>query len=89
MKSPSQTQSSNTGIHPITLSNSILQSVISSDVESPVFPIAMMDTSPESEAVQRRKRVRSILDFAVELIDDGSDFDPIMKASTKRQRPLQ
>lgn len=88
MKSPSQTQNTN-NIHPITLSNSLLQS-LSSNAESPVLPRTMTNTSPESEALQRRLRLRMILESAISLLDfddfNTHDFSPTV--STTHQRPL-
>jgi hypothetical protein len=49
---------------------------LSSDMEFPVFPISMTNTSPESEAVQRQ-RLLLVLKAAIALIDaDSFDFDP-------------
>jgi hypothetical protein len=60
-----------------TLSNSILLRALSgSNVESPVSPITMTNTSPESEAVQRRRRLRVIVASAIAVLD-GHEFDPI------------
>jgi hypothetical protein len=88
MKSPSQTQSINTSTHPITLSNSFLQALPSSNVESLVFPTTMTNTTPpESEAVQQRIRLHMILDSAIAVIDD-EDLCPT-ESSTTHQCPLQ
>jgi hypothetical protein len=76
MKSSPQTQSTST--HPTNLTNSILQALSSSDEDedSPVIPtITLTNTSPESEALQKRRRLRRILDSAIALIDsDDVDF---------------
>jgi hypothetical protein len=88
MKASSQTQNTNT--HPINLTNSILQALSGSDEDededededSSVLPIIMPNTSPhQSEALQRRKRLRRILDSAIALIDED-DFDPIESSTT-------
>jgi hypothetical protein len=86
MKSSSQTQSTST--HPTNLTSSILQALsgIDEDENSPVLPIIMTNTSPESDALQQRRRLRRILDSAIALID-SDDFDPI-ESSTTPMQPL-
>jgi hypothetical protein len=78
MKSPSQSQNTNTtpNTTPTTLRNSLLQAWARNSEDFPVFPISMTNTSPESEAV-KRERLLMILDAAIALVDDNSfDFDP-------------
>jgi hypothetical protein len=75
MKSPSQTQ--RTSIHPTTLSSSVLQA-LASNAEAPVLPGTMTNTSSESEAVQKRRLLRMIVDSAIALLD-FEDFHPTAK----------
>jgi hypothetical protein len=76
MKTPSQTQSTTTS--PTFLANSILGTLSSSNGgnDSLVFPITMTNASSESEALQKRRKLRMILTSAIALLD-GDDFDPI------------
>jgi hypothetical protein len=88
MKSPSQTQ--NASIRPITLSNSMLQAALSRKALAPVLPTSTMattSTSPESEALQRRRSLLMIIDSAFAILE-GDAFKP-SRASTTHQRPLQ
>jgi hypothetical protein len=85
-KSPPETQSPSS--NPTTLTSSILQALSRSNVDSPVSPITMTNTtSPESDAVQKRKRLRMILTSAIALAD-SDDFDPT-ELSTTHQWLLQ
>jgi hypothetical protein len=84
MKSTSQSQRQSTIIPPLTL-NDIMQQALSSNAESPLLPITMTKTSPESNAAERRRRLRMILDFATDLIE-SEDFDAV-DSSTTHQWP--
>jgi hypothetical protein len=90
MKSPSQSQSPTTT--PTTLINSInLQALSNSDGgdDSPMLPINMTnDTSSESKAVQRRRRLRMILTSAIALLD-GDDFVPMESSTAMYQQQRQ
>jgi hypothetical protein len=67
------------------LSDSILLRALSdSSVESPVSPIAMTNTPPESETDQQRRRLLVIVTSAIAVIDGH----PI-ESNTTHQRPLQ
>jgi hypothetical protein len=76
MKSPSQTQS--TSIHPETLSNSSMLLALAGNADPPVLPGTMTNTSPESEAVRKRRTLRMIVDSAIALLD-FEDFHPTAK----------
>lgn len=88
MESTSQTQG--ISIQPITLSNSLRQTLLSNS-ESPVLPRMMTNTSSETDALQRRRRLRLILESAIAILDfdDFDDFNPTINASTTHQQPLQ
>jgi hypothetical protein len=93
MKSPSQTQSTSndTSIYPLTVSNSIREALSGNTLESPVFPpiTVMTETTPQSETVERRRRLRMILDSAIAIVDGGDDLDPMESSTTKQQQLLQ
>jgi hypothetical protein len=57
-----------------------------SNEESPALPITMTNISPESKAVQRRRDLLTILDFATELIE-SEDFDAIESFTTQQCPP--
>jgi hypothetical protein len=88
MKSPSQTQSDTTHPPAVSMLDSILHALSSSNAELPVLPITMTNTSPESEeAVQQRRRFRAmILASAIALINDD-DFGPIESSTTHQCLP--
>jgi hypothetical protein len=86
MKSSSPSQTESTDVPPTTLSDIMLQA-LSSDEESPVvLQIAMTNTSPESKAIQERRLLLTILDFATELLD-SDDFDAIESSTTHHWPP--
>jgi hypothetical protein len=94
MKPPSQQQSNSNSnsnsTYPTTLSNSILEALSSSSVESLAFRINATNTSPATEeTVQECTRFRNmILESAMALLS-GDDFDPIESPTTHQQQKQQ
>jgi hypothetical protein len=87
MKPPSQPQSKSTSTYPTTLSNSILEALSSSNVESLAFHINATNPSPASEeTVQQRRRFRNmILESAIAVLS-GDDFDSIESSTAQQQQ---
>jgi hypothetical protein len=71
MKSTSTSQAQNTGTHPLTLRNAILQWAVSSGADHQVLPLP---NSSEPRAV-RRTGLLMILDLVTKLIDEDEDED--------------
>jgi hypothetical protein len=87
MNSTSQTEG--TSIQPITLSNSLRLMLLSNSESSVVLPRMMTNTSSsESNPVERRRRLRLILESAIAILD-FDDFNPTLNVSTTHQQPQQ
>jgi hypothetical protein len=90
MKSPSDTTqntSGNTFTSRTTLSNSMLQAVLSSSNVVDNTSTITNTSSPESEAV-RHERLRVTIDLALAVIE-SDDFDFIESLTTTQQRSPQ